>query len=170
MIKINYRGQFFSPDLIIAVLIFVTCLGFFFVTSDSIFGIVNLSEEKNMADEVIHSVMNVLVYSNGFPTNWEDANLIDVNVFGLASSKNVISEKKLLTFINHLDNNYLFFKEKMGLGKFDFKLQLINSEGNISYSSNKEFVNTEFELNYDRIVLFDNDIFILRGVIALEKR
>lgn len=170
MIKLNSKGQFFSPDLIIAVLIFVTCLGFFFVTSDSIFGIVNLSEEKNMADEVIHSVMNVLVYSNGFPTNWEDANLIDVNVFGLASSKNVISEKKLLTFINHLDNNYLFFKEKMGLGKFDFKLQLINSEGNISYSSNKEFVNTEFELNYDRIVLFDNDIFILRGVIALEKR
>ena len=171
MININSKGQFFSPDLVIAVLIFVICLSFFFIGSDSVFRSVSLSESKNKADEVIHSTMNVLVYSSGQPVNWETKTIDEIVFFGLVSEENIVSEQKLLALVNHLDNNYLIAKEKIGFGPYSFKIQLFDSSGFLlsHYSSSNTFTDSEFELNYDRIVLFNGELCTLRGVIALEE-
>jgi hypothetical protein len=164
----NKKGQF-SPDLIIATLIFITILFFFFNASDAIFSRVDLSESLIDADEISHSVMNVLIYSPGFPFNWETKDFSEIKFFGLVISKNVIDENKLVKLIYFLDNEYFSTKEKMGLGKNDFKLELVNYDGLVLYSSSKVIGVTNYKLNYERIVLFNGQQAILRGIIADEK-
>ncbi|MFA5763225.1 MAG: hypothetical protein WC915_00245 [archaeon] len=167
----NKKGQFFSPDLIIAVLIFLTILFFFFNASDAIFSRVDLSENLTAADEVSHNTMNILIYSPGVPFNWETKNFSQISLFGLAIQKNVIDEAKLVKLISFLDNDdeYLLIKEKMGLGKNEFKLELVNYDGNVLYSSNHVFGASKYKLSYERIVLFNGQQAILRGTIADEK-
>jgi hypothetical protein len=166
---VNNKGQFFSPDLIIAILIFLSILFFFFNASDAIFARVSLNEKLLEADEVAHNTMNILVYSPGVPINWENKNISQTQIFGLASQKNVIDVNKIERLILFLDNYYIETKERMGLGKNEFKIELIDSDGTSLYSSNKTFGNTEFKLNYERIVLFEGRQVTLRGVIADEK-
>ena len=165
----NKRGQFFSPDLIIAVLIFFTILFFFFNASDAIFSRVDLSENLTAADEVSHNTMNILIYSPGVPINWETNNFSELNIVGLAVQKNIIDENKLVKLIYFLDNEYLLTKEKMGLGKNEFKLELVNYDGEVLYSSNHVFGASNYKLSYERIVLFNGQQAILRGTISDEK-
>ena len=165
----NKRGQFFSPDLIIAVLIFFTILFFFFNASDAIFSRVDLSENLIAADEVSHNTMNILIYSPGVPFNWETKNFSETRIIGLAVQKNIIDENKLVKLIYFLDNEYLLTKEKMGLGKNEFKLELVNYDGEVLYSSNHVFGASNYKLSYERIVLFNGQQAILRGTISDEK-
>ena len=75
----------------------------------------------------------------------------------------------MFSLINYLDNNYWIAKEKLGFGPYSFKLELIDSSVKLLYSSSINFVDTEFELKYDRTVFFKDEVCVLRGVIALEK-
>jgi hypothetical protein len=165
----NNRGQFFSPDLIIAVLVFMIALGLFFVSSDAIFNIVFNSDAKNIANEKIHASVNSLLYSSGEPVDWHVKNIDDINFFGLALEKNVLSEEKILALTEFIDANNIVTREKLGFGKYSIKIKLIDSSGVTIMESTSPFVNTLFELNYDRIVLVNNELMILRSVIALEK-
>jgi hypothetical protein len=165
----NNRGQFFSPDLIIAVLVFMIALGLFFVSSDAVFNIVFTSDAKNIANEKIHSSVNSLLYSSGEPVDWHVKNIGDINFFGLALEKNVLSEEKIIALAEFIDTNNIITREKLGLGQYYIKIKLIDSSGVIIVESNNSFVDTLFELNYDRIVLVNDELMLLRSVIALEK-
>jgi len=165
----NHKGQFFSPDLIIAVLVFVVCLTFFFMGSASITSQINFVEEKNSVDEVAHAVMSGLILSSGSPYNWEAINLSDVNVFGLVESKNVLNNEKVNALFYFIDSDYTETKTKLGLGGYDFKLELIDFNGEIIFESTRDFNESFFELSYDRFVLYNNRETILRGIIAYEK-
>ena len=158
----NKCGQFFSPDLIVAVLIFLTILFFFFNASDAIFARVELSENLIEADEIAHNTMNVFIY-------WETKTFDQATVIGLALKRNVVDENKLIKLIYFLDTEYILAKEKLGLGKNEFKLELVNFDGNVLHSSNKTFGATNYKLGYERIVLFNDQQAILRGIIANEK-
>lgn len=165
----NSKGQFFSPDLVVAVLLFLIALFFFFITADSIFAKVDLIESKSSADEVSHNLMNVLVYSPGVPFNWEKKSFEEIVIFGLSLEKNVIDKNKLESLIDYLNDDYDLTKEKLGLGSKHIKLLLIDQNGSIIYESNKVFGETKYQLNYDRLVLFNLRQCILRAVVADEK-
>ena len=165
----HHKGQVFFPDLLIAVLVFMVSLGLFFVMTDVVFTKSDLTTKRTVSDEVIHATLNVLVADTGVPYNWENKELSDVNLFGLATENNVISENKITALINYLDSNYVFVKEKMGLGKYDFKLRLMESDGVEIMSSDKDLSNHKLVLIYDRVVLYKNNLSIVRGMIGLEK-
>ncbi len=165
----NNKGQFFSPDLLIAISIFLVILGFFFYSSNSVFSQIDFFEIKKDADEVSHSTMNILVYSPGVPFNWEEKSLADTNLFGLALNRNVISQEKLVALITDLNNSYSQTKSKLGFGRYDFKLQLLDLNGSVLYTSYLDSNNTKLEIIYERTVLFNEQIAVLRGVVGLEK-
>ena len=165
----NNKGQVFSPDLLIAVLVFIISLGLFFVMTDVVFTKSDLTTKRTVSDEVIHATVNVLVADTGVPYDWENKSLNDVNLFGLATEKNVISENKITALINYLDSNYVFVKEKMGLGKYDFKLKIMEFDGVEIMSSNKDLSNYKLILIYDRVILYEDNLSILRGMVGLEK-
>ena len=101
----NRGGQFFSPDLIIAIIVFVAGLGLFFMMSNVVFSRVFFFEERAFLDETAHIIMNNLVSQQGVPFNWENKNLEDVNSFGLVIKNNEIKTEKISKLIYYLDNN-----------------------------------------------------------------
>ena len=71
------KGQFFSPDLVIALIVFVTILAFFFVSSHAMSFQIDLYYTKNELEEVSHAVVNPLVLFSGEPYNWETKSFSD---------------------------------------------------------------------------------------------
>lgn len=164
---VSEKGQFFSPDLLIAILIFI--FGIFMFSGVTIFVFAQIDEFsfKTNIDEIANASLNNLIKSSGVPSNWEEKEINEIRFFGISDGLNVINERKLLSLINFLDNNYLLAKEKLGFGKLDFKLRLINSDGFIVYESNKEIVTTNV-FSYSRIVYLNEELFILEGVVLSE--
>jgi hypothetical protein len=168
-LSLNKKGQFFSPDLVIAILIFLVCLTFFFVSSDSVFGQVRNNELMQNGDEVMHSVMNSLVLTSGKPFNWEALTLEETYLMGLCSRKNVIDEAKLEKLIYYLDNNYIETKEILGLGGYDIKLKFVDNNGSTTYSSTRTQGDYYLKLVYDRTAILNDRVGYLRGEITYEK-
>ncbi|NMA44451.1 MAG: hypothetical protein GX950_01400 [Candidatus Diapherotrites archaeon] len=161
---VGKKGQFFSPDMIIAIFIFVVTISFFFISSENIYQQIALFEERKKIDEIAHSTMNFLIYSQGIPSNWEYASFEDINFFGLASERNTLSKNKLSTFFSFFNQDYEKSKEKLGIGGFDFKLIVYDSQNNVIFSGGVAKENSKKVYYYDRVVLYDNSPVLLRGV------
>ena len=174
---INSRGQFFSPDLVIALGVFIFALIVFFTTSTSIFNQSALYDERKNADEVSHMVLNSFVLSGGDPTNWENTPILQSKSIGLVSSNNVIVPGKILVLVNDLNNeaDYSLVKEKLGLGPYNLHLRLLNSRGEvISYAGNLldggfNSSDSKFSLTFKRFVVFEGEPAVLEGEFSLEK-
>lgn len=165
----NKKGQFFSPDLIVAIIVFVAGVGFFFMMSNVVFSKVSLSQERIFADETAHIIMNNLISVQGVPFNWENGSSNDTNTFGLVIKKNELKKEKILKLIDYLDDDYESTIEKLGLGPFDFQIVLYNPDGDVLLSSSQSFLGYDLRFVYDRIVIYDDELCKLRGVVALER-
>jgi hypothetical protein len=165
---LNQKGQFFSPDLIIATLLFVVGLVIFIVVSAFVFDQVNLFWYNTVIDETAHAAIDSVVNSKGIPANWNTKSLNEIDFFGIAKSNNVIDENKLSSLIYFLDNNYLITKEMLGLGKFDFKLRIIDFNGIVKYETSQNFSDKD-QFVYSRLLMIDNTYIIFEGVVANEQ-
>ena len=164
---ISERGQFFSPDLIIGILIFVTVSSLFFITVSSLSAQVSLMEMRGELEEASHPVITSLVTMPGQPFNWESAPLGQIRAFGLASSNNVMDEKKIDRFISLLDANYYETKSLLGLGFYDFKLELVDAAGNVVEEGGFIPEDLRMKFVYERVVFYEDQRLMLRGVVSL---
>jgi hypothetical protein len=168
------RGQFFSPDLIMATGVFVICLGLFLAASNSIFADVESQESQKSASEAAHSALNLLMYSSGQPSDWHLRNLEDINYFGLADSISVLDKQKVLALIGHLndDNNYSSAKQKIGAGKFDFYFRLVDSSGEtlsedgVTFSGGRVASAPVLKLIYRRIASYNGEQVLFEATFS----
>jgi hypothetical protein len=171
---VSQRGQFFSPDLVIALGVFIFGLVLFWSASNSVFGQTDLFSQRNEMDEVAHSILNQLVFSPGEPANWTRVSFSDINAFGLASSPNILDRNKVITLINYLNDspNYSSVKERLGFGRFDIKLSIIGSDGNTLFDGNSLSggiiaEDSKAELTYQRLVYYNSEQVILQSTVSL---
>lgn len=176
LICLNQKGQFFSPDLVIAVGVFVFGLALFFSSSNSIFYQAELFDLRKESDELGHTLIDSLVLSGGSPSDWETYNLVDINSFGLARSPNFLTPEKIHYLVNNLndDTNYILLKERLGFGKFDLQINLIGSNGvvlvdGISLSGGRLAEDRLFKLVYNRAVYYNSQLASLEAVITYEE-
>lgn len=165
---LNSKGQFFSPDLIIAVFVFVLCLVFFFSAANFVFSTTDNLEFKSDLDEKSHTIMSSLIYSTGSPSVWETKELTDINFFGLVNENNVISVAKLQKLSDFLSTDYSETKRKLGLSLYDFKFDLVNNDGETIVSGGQiadEYVQS---FNYERPVLYNGEFALFRVTLSYE--
>ncbi len=165
---LNKKGQFFSPDLVIAFIVFLTYVTFFLIGTTFIVENVHLVDSKNRTDSVAYSVLNSLIYSSGSPSNWETKDFSEIVSFGLSEGSNNLNTQKIDSLFYYLDNNYSSTKEKLGMGIYSINMLLIDSNGSVVASAGEQFVSPTFIQNYDRFVLVGDEMFIIRGVVALD--
>jgi hypothetical protein len=171
----NSKGQFFSPDLIIALGIFLFTLAFFWGASNFVFAQVDLFNSRIGSDEVAHSVLNNLILSSGEPVNWEDSELVDVNSFGLVHSNNFLDLNKTVTLINLLDSSdYEVVKYKLGAGKYDLELSVVDSKNEvISTPSNlvggRVVLEPILKGTYTRVVYYNEQELLLKIILSIEE-
>jgi hypothetical protein len=174
-LTINNKGQFFSPDLVIAVGIFIFTLALFWIASNTIFGQIDLFNSKIESDEIAHSILNSLVLSSGQPINWEDYSLDDINSFGLIHSNNFIDSTKVVSLVGLLNSeDYEVVKKKLGAGKYALQLNVLDSKGDIiltpsSLSGGQIVSEPIIKVTYNRIVYFNNEQALLQIVLSIEE-
>ena len=164
--KINKSGQFFSPDLIIALIIFIVILAFFSVSSHATAVQIDLYYTKNALEEVSHSSINPLVSFSGLPYNWEVKDIEDLNIIGLVNGRNVLDKEKVNKFVYYLNNNYLDIKSKMSLGKYDFKFELEDFNGSIITQGGTESPDYIVRIVQRRIASYENRQVIVKGIVS----
>ena len=171
----NKKGQFFSPDLVIAIGIFIFTLALFWTASNVIFQQVDLFNSRIEADEISHSILNSLVFSSGYPIEWESYGINDINSFGLVHSNNIIDSVKVSTLINLLNSeDYSLAKQKLGAGKYALQLNLIDSKGDvilvpISLSGGQIVIEPVLKVTYNRIVYYNNEQVLLQMILSIEE-
>ena len=163
------KGQFFSSDLIIALVVFTVILAFFYVSSQSLTTQINIFYAKNQLEEVSHTTISPLVLFSGEPYDWEIKSFSDLNRVGLVKEKNVLSVLKVNKFIEYLDNNYTLLREKLALGKYDIKFQIQDFNGSIIKEGG--VVNQDFvaRISQRRIASYENrQVMVLRVISYAE--
>jgi len=169
---LNCKGQFFSPDLIIALGVFIFSMVLFWTASNFIYAQVNIFKDRVESDEIAHSVMNSLVLSSGQPINWEEFSLSDINSFGLVHSNNFLDENKLVSLVNLLNSSdYNLVRGKLGAGKFNIELSLIDSQGELIIESIELrggviVIDPVFKNSYTRLVNYNGSEYLLRIILS----
>jgi len=172
--KIDERGQFFSPDVIIAVGIFIFGLVLFFSASNAVFAQANLINERRSIDEAIHPILDSLILSQGTPKNWETKSIGDINSIGLVWTNNCLDADKLMTFKGLLDNSYTATKQVLGIGSYDIYFEVADNKGNILQLNGVDLnsgiiVDTPKQrLSYQRMVCFNNSEYVFETVVSFE--
>jgi hypothetical protein len=167
------KGQFFSPDLIIAAGVFIFSMVLFLNSSNAVFNEVNVVNSNKEIDFVANSALDSLVFSSGSPYDWEHSSLADINSFGLADSINVLDESKVLSLINYLNSaDYVSVKQSLGFGPYDLQLRLLSSGSVITYSgtvlsSGQVVSNYKTKKIYSRIVSFNDSEAVLEAALSV---
>ncbi len=171
---LNNKGQFFSPDLMIAMSVFVFALLVFFSSSNAVFNDVAIFEDRKLADESAHLAMNSMLLSSGEPWNWETLDFANVSLLGLSFSPNVIESGKVVALANLLNNDvtYLQTRVKLGLGAYDLYFRLSDSDGStIVYNGapvegGRVVTNPKLKFSYKRLVIFNNSNAIFEVILS----
>jgi len=171
----NNKGQFFSPDLVIAIGVFIFTLALFWIASNAIFSQVDLFNSRIEADEIAHATLNSLILSSGQPINWENYSLNDINSFGLVHSNNIIDSNKVVSLINLLNSSdYDLVKHKLGVGKYALQLNVLDSKGNIIstpslLSGGQIVIEPILKATYNRVILYNGVQGLLQIIISIEE-
>lgn len=171
----NNKGQFFSPDLVIAIGIFILTLALFWAASNVVFEQVDLINTHKKADETVHSIMDSIVLSSGVPKNWETLSIFDINSFGLVHSNNILDVNKTVTLVNLLNSeDYSLVKYKLGAGKYALQLNVLDSKGEviedpIRLSGGQIVVEPIIKLAYLRIVHYNNESALMQVIVSVEE-
>ncbi|MDD3159794.1 MAG: hypothetical protein PHQ98_02405 [Candidatus ainarchaeum sp.] len=169
LICLNAKGQFFSQDLILGIFFFLIVLTLFFVFSQNVSSTISYYNSSEKLNSTITNVNSTLILTPGVPSNWQEDRIFldDINFFGLAYSKNILTEQKILKLAKYLDENYTLTKEKLGLGKYDFMFELTNlSTNKIEVTSGIISPNATSKIYNERIVIFNDSIYLFKGIIS----
>ena len=174
--RFGARGQFFSPDLLVAIGIFLFSLAFFWAGSNFIFEETSLFNSRIESDEIAHAILNKLVLSSGEPINWESKELVDVNSFGLVHSNNVWDLDKTITLINSLNSSedYDLVRYKIGAGKYDLELSVVDSKNEVISNpiplvGGRVVIEPILKATHTRIVYYDGEEVLLRIILSIEE-
>jgi len=170
------RGQFFSPDVLIASSVFIFALILFFSASNSIYYQQAIFADEKKIDETAHNVLNVLILSSGQPSNWENGSISDVNSIGLALSNNELSVSKTLALITALSNpsDYAIVQHKLGLGQYSLYFRVLTLQGapifyaGVPVEGGLVVDNPKIKHSYKRFVIFDGSASVLEVVFSLK--
>jgi len=166
----NKRGQFFSPDMIIAILLFLVIISFFSFSSDYLKNRVSFFDNRRLVDDSLHATMNSLVYSSGNPAFWQEATSVsDINNFGLALTPSFLSEKKVERFFYFVENEYSSAKNLLSTGRNDFFVELIDANGVVINSAGVIASEYTVKSTYSKIVYYGGRQCILRGYFSYEE-
>ena len=165
---LNNKGQFFSPDLIIAIGVFIFALILFFSASNAVFYQTDLVNERKDSDETAHATLNALLLSSGQPKDWESASFSDINVYGLVTKNNFIEEKKLVALMSDLNSSdYVNAKIKLGFGPYDIYLRLLDSSGAEIVGAGNIAFNPKLKLIYERVAFYESNQVIVQEIVSL---
>jgi hypothetical protein len=119
----NSKSQLLSIDVMMSIVIFTLLTTMIYTVYDNyVSGIYDLSTKNAMTLRAFQ-ISDLLVKSQGVPVDWNSST---VEQLGLATESHVLKGRKVGELIALLQNNYSYAKDILGVGNYDFKLELRN--------------------------------------------
>lgn len=128
------KGQLFTSDFIFASAMFVAALVIVYGYSNLASMRINEAQLIQDREYAARRTAQMLVVSEGIPSNWHTLPDENIKAIGLALEPNVLSEEKIKRFEKLADENYAFLKEILGLQKYDIVLKVTDTSGSTLYS------------------------------------
>lgn len=155
------KGQLFSGDIAIAMMVFLFSLAMVFFLWNDVTDDINRAENLRRMEKIGSEAIEQLIRTPGIPEDW---NYFTVEVPGLASDDRVINESKALAFIDLMDStnstHYSANVHKMGLAEYDFYLNVTDLQGDVVTVGDVEFIAGEAPSGEtDSIAMFRTAIF-----------
>ena len=180
----NKRAQSSAAEFLIGYFIFFLVLTLAIALWSSTTSRIENSERIYEFEETCINVAEKLVKTTGVPQNWSRE---DVTVIGLAENPRILSQDKLLEFLNimndtssdiHLQpesscsglSNYECNKDMLGAGKYEFYFNLTDingttvQSGNITYVTGRRPVNDTQGIPITRTAVLDNEVAVIHMV------
>lgn len=132
MISLHERGQLFSSDALLAMVVFLFALTVTFALTDQLVVQTNESAENIQLNHTTARLAQTLVSSPGNPSNWEylsDRN--NVREIGLVGNGREISTKKWSSFRDWNGSDYPSLKQSMGIGDKNFYFYMTDTNKNV---------------------------------------
>lgn len=176
------KGQFFSVDMVAAVLIFLTILITVSLYWDYSFEKINLIEKRNNMQLVTKSVLSNLIETEGYPSYWNNITVNESNVgwIGLAKGYNstrsnratgmhhdgawILDYDKVYALYNE-SQNYTILKKVIGVPNYDYELKIYVWDGFeyfLRYESGRVAHNATNVVNLERFALLNDEWAIVK--------
>ena len=162
------KGQVFSIDIIIAMIIFI----FIIISSawfwDTAKEKMHQTEARNDLELIAYNAVSVLIGTVGDPPNWNNQTFLDRNIYSIGIGKNrpwIIDEEKASRIGELNATNYNLIKRILGIRGSSYEFYLNISKYNSSSSSftyltlagKKPNSSSSHVINIKRIAISDND-------------
>lgn len=127
------RGQLFSTEIIISFSLFLAAILVFIFVWNSIFSSYAEEQSDRRMEVSLLGISDMAMLSPGDPQDWEGTAMENASAFGLATSRNVLSEKKLYAMQSLFASNYTMMRERMGAGGYGLYIEVDGSGGTVLY-------------------------------------
>lgn len=140
------RGQLFSGDIAVAMVVFLATLGLAFFLWNSTTDDINRAERLRDLQRIAASTTEQLIRTPGVPADWDTQWDLQGSggsvsgIPGLAADDRVIDPVKAGSFVELMNATYYEdYKHFMGLGEYDFYIDVRNLTGTLMEVSGKPF-------------------------------
>ena len=159
------KGQLFSTEIIFSFSLFLAAILVFILVWNSIFSSFVEDQADRRMEVSLIGIADMTVLSPGDPQNWELTSGLNANAFGLASSRNVLSSKKLSAMQSLFASNYTLMRTKMGAGGYGLFIEVTDASGTVLYNFGQSSNSTNLQVSQvtaERLAMLDNQIVNLR--------
>lgn len=146
---------------------------------------INQSELVYTMDESATNAVEKLVRTEGLPRNWSKLNATNISAIGLVNESRVMDQGKMTRFMILMDDsiaassattfdnpcydssattqltNYECNRHFLGLGKYDFQLNVTYLDRTPIYATGKSPSDADYIISKKRTAIFDSDVVII---------
>ena len=123
------KGQMISTELVISASLFMAALVVFLYAWNTISAAYYEEQASRDMETALAGISDMAVLSPGSPPDWEYSALSNASSFGFSTSPGVLSRSKLAA-LPSLNQSYSSVKEKLGAGRFDISISVLDADGN----------------------------------------
>lgn len=155
------KGQMFSTEIIISFSLFLAALLIFLFVWNTIYNSY-IEEQNDQRMEVsLLGISDMCVLSPGDPQDWELTAGQNASAFGLASSRNVLSDEKLSAMQALFAANQSLMDEKLGAGGYGLYIEVAAENGTVLYDLGQAADPANISISQvteDRLAILDNNV------------
>jgi hypothetical protein len=153
------KGQIWSTDLAISIIVFLSILSVFLLSWNYIGYEVQSSSQLIEMEGTALSVSDALIRSRGQPGDWD---VSSVYVMGLAEEEGILNATKV-GMISSMD--YQKASALMGLGRYYFHIEIRNSTGASLASAGMAPANATRVVSAERYVVYNGRPAVMRMLL-----
>jgi len=158
------KGQIFSADALLGMIVFLFALSIVFYYFGQISERDRVFTESFEMKTIAFNSLSSIVETKGVPENWESKELQDAKSFGLSSERNVLSLEKLEKFSEFTMQDSNAVRKILGLGKYDFSLAISDFNGAVVFSASSSSSSKSVSFKTSRLSLYNGS----PAIVSLE--